>query len=129
MSALSEAREDLRALLDGSTGITAQIFKTIPEAVTPPCALVGPGVSYITGNFAGMNFGESLVNLKVTLVAAGGTNDTAADELDELIVETVKVIEGSNAFLFDTVEEPGRITLNGQVFLGCVVNISRISRL
>lgn len=133
MSTLSDARAALATALAALElgGEPVQAFKTMPEKVIPPCVLVGPGDPYVNPNFPGGNFGESLLGLRATLVAGAGTNDLAADALDELIVATVAVIDAAQpqGFYLGTVERPGLISLNGQSFLGCIFNVSRIARL
>lgn len=134
VSTLSDARTALAAVLTGAIevgGGPVQVFKTMPEKVIPPCVLVGPGDPYVNPNFQGGNFGESLLRLRATVVAGAGTNDLAADDLDDLIVATIEAVDAAQpqGFYRDTVERPGLLPLNGQSFLGCIVNVSRIVRL
>lgn len=133
MSALSEARGALAAALATLEvgGELVQVFRTWPEKVIPPCVLVGPGDPYVNPNFQGASFTESLVGLRATLVAGAGTNDVAADDLDDLIVAALAAIDAAQpqGLYPVAVERPGRIDLNGQSFLGCVVNVQRIAEL
>lgn len=126
MSTLSDLRADLATRL---AGLSVQVHGTIPPQLAPPCAFVGPGDPYVESNFAGKNFGESLVNLTVTLVTEAGVNDEQADALDDLIIETLALVDPQADLIPQSVERPGRIPLNGQDYLGARINISRITRL
>jgi hypothetical protein len=126
MSTLSEAREDVATRM---AGLSVPVSASVPENVAPPCAFVVSGEPYVEGNFAGMMFGESKLNLAVILTVDPRGNDLAADALDDLIVETVAFIEDEPDLFFDSVEQPAAVTLNGQRYLGCLVNFARIVRL
>lgn len=133
MSTLSDARAALATALAGLEldGQPVQIFSAVPERVIPPCVMVGPGDPYVNPNFQGGTFGESLLRLRATVIAGAGTNDVAADNLDELIVATLAAVDVAQpqGLYRDVVERPGRIDLNGQSFLGCVINVQRIALL
>lgn len=141
MSTLSEARTDLAARLAAQPGFSVldpeaepvadkvPVSDFVPEVILPPVAFVGPGSPYIEGNFEGMNFGESKVNLTITLVVEPGTNSPQANALDDLIVKTVGFIESQPDLYIDEVDRPAAVQLNGQRYLGCLVNLSRIVRL
>lgn len=125
-SPLSIARTDLTTRL---SGFSIDVLDAVPEKIVPPIAFVGPGSPYVEGNFQGMMFGESKVNLTLTLVVAADGNAERATALDDLIVEAVDFINSQNDLFIDDVDRPAAVTLNGQRYLGCLVNLSRIVRL
>lgn len=126
MSALSEAREDVATRM---AGLSVPVSASVPDRIVPPCAFVVAGEPYIEGNFTGMMFGESKLNLAVILAVDSGSNDTTANALDDLILETVAFLEDESDLFFDSVDQPAAVTLNGQRHLGCLVNFARIVRL
>lgn len=141
-SPLSEARSDLAARLAAAPGFsvfdpealpepgTVPVSDFVPEAILPPIAFVGPGAPYVEGSFTGMNFGETRVNLTITLVVDAGANSLQATALDDLVVNTIDFIESQDPeLIFEDVDRPAAVTLNGQRYLGCLVNLSRIVRL
>jgi hypothetical protein len=126
MSAISDARKDVVTRM---ADFSATVSASVPENVVPPCAFVVAGEPYLEANFQGMNFGESKLNLSLILVAEASGNDLAADDLDALIVEAVAFLENENDLYLDGVDRPAAVSLNGQAYLGCLVNFARIVRL
>lgn len=126
MSALSDARAAVAARF---AEFSATVSESVPEMISPPCAFLVPGEPYVTANFQGMNFGESLLNLGLILAVERGGNDVQADGLDDLIVEAVALVENDATLFLDDVSRPEGVVLNGQRFLGTIVNFSTIVRL
>ena len=116
-----EARIGLRDLLDGD-GV--QAFTTEPDKATPPLVFVSPGYPYVSheGAFA---IGTRRANLIATVVASAGVNDVQADELDDLVLRVLDLVDRSRTHYITLVDRPGRITLNGQSYLACNVEVAR----
>jgi hypothetical protein len=99
-------------------------FTIVPEKWTPPGVFVGPGDPYITRE--GAAFGGEVVNLAVTVVAARGTNDVRANELDDLVLRTLDVLYGldEHGFGVGDVARPGSVAINSQTHLGTSIAIA-----
>lgn len=116
---LTALREQLETTLQGA-GLAA--YATLPERWTPPGVFVGPDLPYL--DFEGATFGGVLVHHQLTLVTAAGTNDTQAEALDDLILTVLGLDLGD--YQVQTVDQPGRVTLNGQSYLGVAVHLTPI---
>lgn len=122
MSQFSDQRTSLRDLL-ASAGLNA--FTTVPEAFTPPGVFAGPDDPYL--DFDGAAFGCVLVHNQLTLVAAAGTNNVRADELDDLILQVLTLFRPEpDGFQVASVDQPGRINLNGQTFLAVAIHMTPV---
>lgn len=96
---ITQARMDVASALGDIAGI--QVFDFIPESLTPPAALVTPGVPYV---HPGQVMGEFEVTLNVRLFAAVGTNEVITKALDELIVNVCNALQ---PFGVSSVSTPG----------------------
>lgn len=122
-NALTIAREDLARLLK-----TADLFAfaLAPETVTPPVCLVGPGFPYLS--YEGARFGSQILRLSVLIVVDPGTSDVTVNALDDLILRVVDAVDGQGpdedrTFHVESVGQPGQAPLNGQTYLGVVVEV------
>jgi len=110
-NALAALRGRMRDAL-AENGLSA--FSTAPENAAPPLVYVGPGDPYISRETAA--FGHVVAHNQVVLVASPGVNESAADELDQMVVDALAALEDiADAF---TVGRPGHIAISGQECLG-----------
>jgi hypothetical protein len=93
----------------------------VPAKVTPPFAFVGPGFPYVT--YEGATFHAFIAHFSVGVVAGRGTNEAAAEELDDLVLQVLDAVAADGGFQANDVERPGRISLNGQEYLACTIDI------
>lgn len=123
MSRLSQLREDLKAVL---TDADFHAFTVIPEKVSGAFVAVAPNDPYLAfePEEPDLLYGEVRVRHRLVLVASRGTNDTQADELDEMVLTLLSLADGLAPHVIESVDEPGRITINGQVHLATAVNLS-----
>lgn len=117
---LTDARKGLAQVL---TDAEVSAFAIPPAKAAPPFAYVGPGLPYLT--FEGAQFGGRIANLSVVVVAGKGTNEMAADELDELILKVVNAIEATDDYRVIDVDNPGRLKINGQEQLATSMTVQR----
>lgn len=121
-NALTATRDALKQLLDDA-GLFA--FAVLPETVTPPVCLVGPGSPYLS--YEGAGFGSQIVRLSIAVLADAGTNDVTVETLDELILRVIDAVDGRGpedvVFQVDGAGQPGQLPLNGQNFLGAVIDV------
>lgn len=118
-NALTDHRTLLRDILSDA-GID-HAFVIVPERVTPPFAYVGPGLPYVT--YEGATFGGMIAHFAVGVVASKGTNEVAAEELDDLVLRVLDAVAADGRYQVNEVDNPGRITLNGQTYLACSIDI------
>lgn len=118
-NSLTDHREILKQILvDGGL---AHAFVIVPPKATPPLVFVGPGSPYVT--YEGANFGGMIAHFDVGIVAGRGTNETAAEELDEMVLQVLDAIHEAGTFQANDVDRPGRINLNGQEHLACSIDV------
>lgn len=96
-------------------------FVIVPAKATPPMVFVGPGSPYIT--YEGAAFGGIIAHFDVGIVASKGTNETAAADLDEMVLAVLDAIRDDGGFQANDVDRPGRINLNGQEHLACSIDV------
>lgn len=120
-NALTEVREKLATVL---TDVGLHAFKTVPDRAVPPMVYVAPGSPYVS--YEGAAFRGEIVRCNVIPVASRGTNDGAAEELDDLVLKVLDALrqrEGLDEFLVNDVGLPGQVTLNGQQHLAVAIEV------
>lgn len=118
---LTQVREDLKALL---TAAEFFAFTTVPERAVPPMAYVAPGFPYMS--YDGASYGGGvIVRCNVVVIAKRGTNDVAAEALDDMVLRVIDAVDGSEDFLVSQVDIPGQISINGQLHLGVSIEVQR----
>lgn len=121
MNPLSDARAAQRDVLTAA-GFFA--FTAAPDRATPPFIAVGPGSPYIEfTSDPSLFFGEALVRHVMVCVVGAGDNDTQAASLDELLIGVLALRDQFAPFSVESVDDPGRIAINGQDHLGVVINL------
>lgn len=116
---LTDVRKALKDLLTAA-GFNA--FVSPPAKATPPMVYVGPGSPYLA--FEGASFGGGrIVRSTLVVVASRGTNEVAAEELDDLIVSVIDTVDAHDDFQVDTADLPGQIKLNGQSYLAVSIDV------
>lgn len=118
---LSDLRDAVKATLDAA-GL--RTFATVPDKVTPPCAFVSPGDPYLTRD--GATFGGEIVRHRVVVVTTAGVNDRTAQALDGLILQALDALYVSDDWDVESVGSPGSITLNGQSYLACAIELAQL---
>jgi len=114
-NALTELRERLKTALE-SADLNA--FHIVPEKATPPLAWAGPSDPYVTGE--GASYGCILVRHEITIAAGKGVNEVIAAQVDDMLLKVLGLIPDDFAVEATTV---GRVEVNGQRYLGAVVNL------
>lgn len=127
VTTLEQLRRDTAARLT-TAGVPA--YGHVPERLTPPAAIVLPDQPYVSGDEADelTMCGTFRVRLRVALLGARGTNELAADQLDELVVKAVTELD-AGGFSRLTVAEPAELELNGATYLGTVISLETLTTL
>ena len=102
------------ALQLAAAGLTTYAY--LPERMSVPAAVITPGSPYVE---EGETFTEFTVRLKVTVLVRG-TNETATDELDELLCSALDELE---TFDIEAVSEPAAYAFSDGQYLGAEVAI------
>ena len=123
-NALADARAALRDLLGGEA---ANVYVAVPNVVSPPCTFVAPGAPYLTHE--GAAFGGAIAHYSVVTIAGRGTNEASAEALDGQILGLIALIEGSDDFLLEDVQQPGQISISGQNYLAASIEVQTEVRL
>lgn len=135
-SPLTQVRLDLAAVIgdvdvtdaDGVTPIAVPVNLVVTSPLAPPCIIAGPDDPYI--DLSEGEFGESRVNLLVILAAPAGTNEVSAAQVDEMLsIVLPRLLAVDPTFVVDRVDQPGKVGLEGQVFLGAVIRLHTYSAL
>lgn len=129
MSTLAEHRHALADAL-ASVTVTIQaeeytptVHSVMPEAVAPPCVIVGPADPYVEPWAENTAPDESQLNYVVIVTASQGVNEVAADQVDEMLTGSLRALAALNDFTVETVDAPGKVLLNGQPYLGAVIRL------
>lgn len=128
MAGLAELRARAAGALE-TAGLNA--FDHVPERVVPPVAVVLPDQPYVIGDGEGdppTMCGTFRVRLRVNVLGGRGTNDQAANQLDQLLTTALLALE-SAGFDVGDVAEPAEVELNGAGFLGTVISLSDLVEL
>jgi hypothetical protein len=111
---LKQARQELKVLL-ASCGAT--VYEYVPARIAPPVAIIEPGSPYLQNGDVFTRL-ETRFNI-VALVY--GENDTATDDLDQLVMNIVDAVDPWD--LHD-VEQPAKYEYNGASYLGARISLS-----
>jgi hypothetical protein len=121
---LSELRRDTAQRLTDA-GVPG--YGYVPERVTPPAAVVLPDEPYLASDDTSM-CGTFRARLRVVVLGGIGTNELAADQLDQLVVTAVTELD-RGGFEALTVSEPAEVELNGAGYLGTVISVETLTTL
>jgi hypothetical protein len=114
MNTLKSVRQEISVQLSAA-GISNYEF--VPSRVNVPAAIIEPGSPYME---QGETFADFTVRMNVVLLVAGTTNDTATDELDQLIVNAIDALD---TFDIEAVGSPEGFELNAAQYLGSRLNL------
>lgn len=124
MATLIELREELAEVIADATGITA--VANLPERPVPPIALVSGASPYVSYDSAAA-WGELVVQLRVDLVIATGTNKVEADKLDEVIQDALTGAINAG-WLVNEVSAPYQLTANNAAYLAVTMNCAKFNK-
>lgn len=120
---LTSLREEIVDVLT-EAGIKASEY--VQENIVPPVAVVIPATPYITLPEGKNPFGEYNVNMQILLIAGKGTNKTAANKIDSMIVDVLDALEDWD---ITEVTAPQEVRLKGTPFMGAVVTLEQNTKL
>lgn len=115
---------------DGFTSVSVPIFLVAPNPITPPSIIAGPDDPYIDFEDPDAMLGEVRVNLLAILAAPAGVNDVSAAQVDQMLLTVLPRLRAADpTFIVDRVDQPGKVGLEGQVFLGAVIRLHTLTAL
>lgn len=134
-SVLTAARKALAASLV-SAGLRAY---TVPPEVPAgedgspdddqlpyPLSYVVPAEPYLSWDDEGLMYGEALMRVNVSVLAANsGDRDAEAAQLDEQLLEAYAALVGIPDWTVRQFLQPGRVVINNVAHLACAIEVSR----
>lgn len=121
MGQLTQMRKDLEETLN-LEGIKTVSYDT--KDVLPPVAIVVPDDPYIIPPARNQRMKQWNVSLTILLIASRGSETENADELDDLIEKTYKVLSSyPDSIDINGVSAPAQIKIKGNNHFASVVNI------
>jgi hypothetical protein len=112
-------RDSLQSAL---SGIAANVYDSVPEAVIPPfCALV-PNDPYLQPNLIGQSVIKVQVNLKITAAVAYMSNSASLDNLEKLIISILAVIP--SGYIVGDISVPSIVSVGSSNLLSADIPVS-----
>ena len=104
------------------SGVAANVYDSVSEAVIPPfCALV-PNDPYLQPNLIGQSTIKLQVNLKITAAVAYMSNSASLDNLEKLIVSILAVIP--SGYIVGDVSVPSIVSVGSSNLLSADIPVS-----
>jgi hypothetical protein len=112
-------RDSLQSAL---SGVAANVYDSVPEAVIPPfCALV-PNDPYLQPNLIGQSTIKLRVNLRITAAVAYMSNSASLDNLEKLIVSILAAIP--SGYIVGDVSVPSIVSVGSSNLLSADIPVS-----
>ena len=106
---ITTAKEQFRdALVDADI----ECVEYIPERVIPPVVVINSGSPFLVPETIGNQY---TMNLELVLIAATATNETATEELENLIEQTLNALPAYAAL--QRVDKPFALAINNAEYL------------
>lgn len=121
MGSLSQARQDIKESLE-EIGIKAVAYD-LTENLIPPVALVVPDENYINLPAVSQRMNQWNVGISILLIASRGTDKRNADELDDLIENTILMLNDKKGIDIESVSSPGQLQLKKNDYFGSIVSV------
>jgi hypothetical protein len=97
------------------------VVEYVPGRVTPPIVIITSGGTYITSGTLG---GEYLLSLDCVCVAARADNESATEELDQLIADLLLALQSLEYAALTGVGQPYTLTTNNTEYLAANVSLN-----
>ena len=110
------------SLQNALSGIAANVYDSVPEAVIPPfCALV-PNDPYLQPNLIGQLTIKLQINLKITAAVAYMSNSASLDNLEKLIISILAVIP--SGYIVGDISVPSIVSVGSSNLLSADIPVS-----
>jgi hypothetical protein len=116
MSAITDAKNDLKAILDP----IATTYTYISPRPVPPCVTIATGAPYLV---SGITFGTFRMNLSLELTMPTMANDKVTEELDKYIDDIVVTLVNAG-YSVDAVSTPYAMEANNTQYLSVSITCS-----
>lgn len=125
---LTQHRADLAQVLTEATqGTKVTVHRYVPESVSAPAVVIEPGDPYLSSEQAETPFGQYHARWDLIAVAQVATNETATDELDDLIGAIVAGLAG--AYVVERVSQPYVYQSNTALHLAADLTVTDLTNL
>lgn len=126
MGALTAARQQIKAGLDGAPGVP-RVYDVLPTTFTPPCVIFAPGDPWIDGTDAPRGVGR--VTWVVRVLAGIGTNVAAHNALTDLVEAVWDALNAASTEWVPTTVSPITYQLDdGRAYLGADIAVTNTIR-
>lgn len=102
---------ELRDELVGELAPLGTVHRTVPETITPPCAIVQPGDPFVVDDDPDLTFGEPYAMRFDVIVLVElddeHDNEAASDQLDQLLDQLLALVRDSDAWRLESMSQPG----------------------
>ena len=110
------------SLQNALSGIAANVYDSVPEAVIPPfCALV-PNDPYLQPNLIGQSTIKLQINLKITAAVAYMSNSASLDNLEKLIISILAV--SPSGYIVGDISVPSIVSVGSSNLLSADIPVS-----
>lgn len=115
----TSVRDSLQLAL---SGVAANVYDSVPEAVIPPfCALV-PSDPYLQPNLIKQSVVKVQVNLRITAAVAYMSNSASLDNLEKLIISILAVIP--SGYIVGDISVPSIVSVGSSNLLSADIPVS-----
>jgi hypothetical protein len=115
---------DIRGVLATAlSGVAANVYNHVPEAVIPPSVVIVPDAPYLEFDTIGKSSFHCNVNLIISCIVAYNSNPAALDNLEQLLVSVVQAIPAG--WDVQQVERPTVTEIGASTMLAADIRVSK----
>lgn len=111
------------ALATALSGVAANVYNHVPEAIIPPAVVLVPDAPYLEFDTIGKTSFHCKVNLTVSCIVAYNSNPGSLDNLEQLIISVVQAIPAG--WEVDVVERPAVTEIGASSMLVSDIRVSK----
>jgi len=111
------------ALATALSGVTANVYNHVPEAVIPPAVVLVPDSPYLEFDTIGKSSFHCNVNLTISCIVAYNSNPASLDNLEQLIISVVQAIPAG--WDVSVVERPAVTDIGASTMLVSDIRVSK----
>jgi hypothetical protein len=114
--------ETRAALSNAFSGLSANVFASVPEAPIPPAIVIVPSTPYMEIVLIGKASTKVKLNFAITAVVASNSNAGSLDNLEKLIIGILAAMPAG--YVVDTVDKPTVLEVGQSPMLVADINVS-----
>ena len=114
--------ETRAALSNAFSGLSANVFSSVPESPIPPAIVIVPSTPYMEVVLIGKASTKVKLNFAITAVVASNSNAGSLDNLEKLIIGILAAMPAG--YVVGTVEKPTVLEVGQSPMLVADINVS-----